>query len=129
MNTGARHGHKFFLRSIDRRPAGRRDVRAGRSRFRADLQGIRWVDRWFYPPAAVREAIINAFVHADYAQQGAPVRVSIFDDQIEIENPGILPFGLTLDDIRRGVSKLRNRVIGRVFLELCLIEQYICSTL
>ena len=91
---------------------------------RADLRGIRRVDRWFYPPSAVREAIINAVVHADYAQQGAPIRVSIFNDRIEIENPGILPFGLTVDDIRKGVSKLRNRVIGRVFRELGLIEQW-----
>ena len=33
----------------------------------------------------------------------------------EIENPGLLPFGLTIEDLPRGVSKLRNRVIGRVF--------------
>jgi hypothetical protein len=41
----------------------------------------------------------------------------------EIENPGLLPFGLTIEDILHGVSKLRNRVIGRVFSELHLIEQ------
>jgi len=35
---------------------------------------------------------------------------------------GLLPLGLTIDDIRKGVSKLRNRVIGRVFHELGLIE-------
>jgi ATP-dependent DNA helicase RecG len=34
------------------------------------------------------------------------------------------PFGLTIEDIRRGVSKLRNRVIGRVFHELRLVEQW-----
>ena len=91
---------------------------------RADLSSVRRVDRWFYPPLAVREAVINAVVHADYSQQGAPIRISIFDDRIEIENPGILPFGLTVDDIKKGVSKLRNRVIGRVFRELGLIEQW-----
>jgi ATP-dependent DNA helicase RecG len=37
---------------------------------------------------------------------------------------GLLPFGLTIEDIQRGVSKLRNRVIGRVFQELGLIEQW-----
>jgi ATP-dependent DNA helicase RecG len=62
--------------------------------------------------------------HADYAQQGAPIRVALFDDRIEIENPGLLPFGLTIEDIMQGVSKLRNRVIGRVFHELHLIEQW-----
>ena len=73
---------------------------------------------------ALREAIINAIVHANYSEKGAPIRVAIFDDRIEVENPGILPFGLTIDDIRKGVSRLRNRVIGRVFHELGLIEQW-----
>lgn len=76
------------------------------------------------PPVAVREAIVNAVVHADYAQRGAPLRVSIFDDRIEIENPGMLQPGLTIEDLQRGVSKLRNRVIGRVFHEIGLIEQW-----
>ena len=67
---------------------------------------------------------MNAIVHADYAQQGAPIRIALFDDRIEIENPGLLPFGLTIEDIMQGVSKLRNRVIGRVFHELHLIEQW-----
>jgi ATP-dependent DNA helicase RecG len=56
--------------------------------------------------------------------KGAPIRIALFDDRIEIENPGLLPFGLTIEDIMQGVSKLRNRVIGRVFHELHLIEQW-----
>jgi ATP-dependent DNA helicase RecG len=50
--------------------------------------------------------------------------VSIFDDRLEVEDPGLLPFGLTVDDLHRGISKLRNRVIGRVFHALGLIEQW-----
>ncbi len=88
------------------------------------IEGARSVDRWTYPPEAVREAIINAVVHADYAQRGAPTRVSIFGDRMEVENPGLLPFGLTIEEIKGGVSKLRNRVIGRVFHELGLVEQW-----
>jgi predicted HTH transcriptional regulator len=48
----------------------------------------------------------------------------VFRDRIMIDSPGHLPPGLTVEDIRRGVSKLRNRVIGRVFHELGLIEQW-----
>jgi predicted HTH transcriptional regulator len=81
-------------------------------------------DRWSVPLVAIREALMNAIVHADCAQQGAPIRLALFDDRIEIENPGLLPSGLTIEDIRQGVSKLRNRVIGRVFHELHLIEQW-----
>jgi predicted HTH transcriptional regulator len=41
-----------------------------------------------------------------------------------LKNPGLLPFGLTIEDIQKGISKLRNRVLGRVFQELGLIEQW-----
>jgi predicted HTH transcriptional regulator len=81
-------------------------------------------DLWTFPVVAVREAIMNAIVHADYAQHGAPIRVALFDDRLEVENPGLLPFGLTIEDIQKGISKLRNRVIGRVFQELGLIEHW-----
>ena len=89
-----------------------------------EIGGIRHQHRWSLPPVALREAIINAVVHADYAQRGAPIRVAVFDNRVEIENPGLLPPGLTVADLRRGISKLRNRVIGRVFQELGLIEQW-----
>ncbi len=88
------------------------------------IEGVRREERWSVPLVAIREAVMNAVVHADYAQQGAPIRLGIYDDRIEIENPGLLPFGLTVEDIQQGVSKLRNRVIGRVFHELHLIEQW-----
>ncbi len=88
------------------------------------IAGARHEEQWAIPKDAVREAIINAVVHADYAQRGAPIRLSLFSDRLEVENPGLLPFGLTVQDILQGMSKLRNRVIGRVFKELGLIEQW-----
>ena len=89
-----------------------------------EIGSVRRVDRWTIPPAAVREAIINAVAHADYSQQGAPIRLSIFSDRLEVENPGLLPFGLTIEDLHHGISKLRNRVIGRIFHDLGLVEQW-----
>jgi ATP-dependent DNA helicase RecG len=90
----------------------------------ADIGRVRRRERWSVPPIAVREAVVNAVVHADYAQRGAPIRLAIFDDRLEVENPGLLPFGLTLEDLPRGISRLRNRVIGRTFHTLGLIEQW-----
>ena len=90
----------------------------------AEIGTVRRKERWNLPPVAVREAVINAVTHTDYAQRGAPTRVSIFDDRLEVENPGLLPFGLTIEDLHHGISKLRNRVIGRVFHTLGLIEQW-----
>lgn len=85
---------------------------------------VRRENRPEYPQEVVREAVMNAVVHADYAIRGAGTKVGIFDDRIEITNPGFLPFGLTLEAALSGVSQLRNRVIGRVFRELELIEQW-----
>ncbi|NCD41392.1 MAG: AAA family ATPase [Bacteroidia bacterium] len=90
----------------------------------ADLSEIRRKDKWSIPLSILREAVINALVHADYSQRGAPTRVAFMDDRIEIENPGILLPGLTIADLRRGISKIRNPVIARVFRELGLIEQW-----
>ena len=89
-----------------------------------EIGPVRRTARWTLPPVAVREALINAVAHADYSQRGAPLRVAIFEDRLEIENPGLLPFGITINDLPRGVSKLRNRVIGRVLHELGLVEQW-----
>ena len=90
----------------------------------ARIGRVRRSETWSLPPAAVREAVINAVAHSDYSQSGAPIRVALFDDRLEVENPGLLPFGLTVADLPLGVSKLRNRVIGRVFHELGLMEHW-----
>jgi ATP-dependent DNA helicase RecG len=96
-----------------------RNTRSG-----AEIGRLRRRDVPAVPPAALREALVNAVVHADYSQRGAPIRVAVFQDRVEVENPGILLPGLTIDELRDGVSRLRNRVIGRVFKELGLIEQW-----
>ena len=40
----------------------------------ASIGAVRRTDRLSLPPEAVREALINAVVHADYSQRGAPIR-------------------------------------------------------
>lgn len=89
-----------------------------------EISDVTRSEKWNIPQVAVREAIINAVVHSDYSQRGSSIRVAIFDDRVEIENPGLIPFNLTVDDLYQGVSKLRNPVIGRIFNELRLIEQW-----
>ncbi len=73
---------------------------------------------------AVREAVTNAVTHADYAQRGAPCGSRSSTTVSRSRTPDSFPFGLTVDDLPQGVSKLRNRVIGRVFHALGLVEQW-----
>ena len=55
---------------------------------------------------------------------GAPIRIAFFDDRIEIKNLGTLVPGMSVDSMKRSISKLRNRVIARIFRELNLIAQW-----
>lgn len=77
-----------------------------------------------YPPEAVREIILNALMHADYSMKGSQIQVALFSDRLEVTNPGGLPFGQTMKKALSGFSRLRNHVIGRVFRELQLVEQW-----
>ena len=90
----------------------------------SDFSDIRRKDIWSIPVKMLREVVINALVHADYSRRGTPTRVAFFDDRIEIESPGLLLPGLTIEDIKQGVSQIRNPVIARVFRELDFIEQW-----
>ena len=91
---------------------------------RSVIEEVRRVDIPQYPKVAIREAIANALVHSDYAMKGVTITIAMFDDRIEINNPGSLPFGITLEQVLNGSSRLRNPVIAGVFRELKLIERW-----
>ena len=93
------------------------------NRTRAEFSGLDRVDIRDYPPEAVREALLNALVHRDYAFSG-PTLISIFEDRIEFVTIGGLARGIGLEDIRLGVSVLRNPDLANIFYRLRLIEAY-----
>jgi len=76
-----------------------------------------------YPEEALREALINALVHRDYAFSGSTL-ISIFEDRIEFVSIGGLPKGVSLEDIMLGVSVPRNDKLANIFYRLRLIEVY-----
>lgn len=76
-----------------------------------------------YPPAVLREAVLNALAHRDYGLTGATVDVTIWDDRIEIQSPGSLPGHITTENMRREHFS-RNRRIMRVLKTLNLVEEY-----
>ncbi len=80
---------------------------------------------WEYPLDALREAIINAIVHRDYTFS-ANVMVEIYDDHIQIWNPGMLLPGVTIEDLYKKDHKsvIRNKLIAQIFYDIGYIEKY-----
>jgi len=76
-----------------------------------------------YPEEALREALLNALVHRDYAFSSSTL-INIFDDRIEFVSIGGLPKGVSLEDIILGISVPRNENLANVFYRLRLIETY-----
>ncbi|MFZ2470974.1 MAG: ATP-binding protein [Methanothrix sp.] len=74
------------------------------------------------PYDALREAIINAVAHRDYFERGANVMVEIYDDRIEIYNPGGLPRGLSPESFGKR-SVLRNPKIAGMLHRADYIEK------
>ncbi len=77
------------------------------------------------PLAALRETVINAFVHRDYSRRGSDIKIAVFDNAVEITSPGVLPNSISVENIlSEGRSEIRNTVIALVFKELNYIEQW-----
>lgn len=74
------------------------------------------------PYDALREAIINAVAHRDYFERGANVVVEVYDDRIEISNPGGLPKGLSPEEFGKR-SVLRNPKIAGMLHRADYIEK------
>ena len=76
------------------------------------------------PPEVVGEAIVNAVAHTDYSQTGEPISLTLFQDRLEIENPGLLPFGMLVEDLPHGIARPRNSAIGGVLQKLGLMHSF-----
>lgn len=63
------------------------------------------------PPSALEELVANMLLHRDYFIS-APWRVMLFDNRVELISPGALPNNLTVENIRNGVSIIRNPLIA-----------------
>ncbi len=74
------------------------------------------------PEVALREAIVNAVCHRDYFEKGANVMVEVYDDRVEITNPGGLPSGLSIKDFGTK-SVLRNSIIASLLSRVDYIEK------
>jgi len=74
------------------------------------------------PEEAFREAAANALIHRQW-DVDAQIRISMFEDRIEVVSPGGLPAGISESDYLKGnLSLLRNPILANVFFRLKLVE-------
>jgi ATP-dependent DNA helicase RecG len=90
---------------------------------RSVIDGLTRADYWDYPKDAIREALLNALIHRDYGFSGSVI-INVNDYRMEfISIGGLLP-GISTEDIRNGISQLRNKKLAEVFHRLNFIEAY-----
>lgn len=100
--------HKFVLRNIKKS---------------AYVQGTKRFERYEYPEKAIREIVANAVIHRDYQITETYTQVNIFEDRIEVFNPGCLPPGVTIDNIK-DAQVSRNEVIAALLKDMGYLEEY-----
>ncbi len=74
-------------------------------------QNVNSLGKLEIPKIVIEEIIVNALLHRDYFIS-APIKVFMFDNRIEIISPGRLPNNLTIENIRHGISNMRNPVLA-----------------
>jgi len=87
------------------------------------IVNLRRVDKWDYPPHSIREALLNAIIHRDYALEHS-TQIKVFSSRMEFRSFGQLVAGVTREDIMKGASALRNRNLADLFRRLNLIEAF-----
>lgn len=87
-------------------------------------EGMQRIERYFVPDAALREALLNALCHKNYAS-GIPIQISIYDDKLYIANCGQLPENWTVEKLlSKHASAPFNPNIAHVFYLAGFIESW-----
>ena len=89
----------------------------------AKIVGAKRIEKYEYPEKAIREIVANAVIHRDYKITETYTQVNIFEDRIEIFNPGCLPYGVTVENIKNAQIS-RNEIIAARLKELDYLEEY-----
>lgn len=95
-----------------------RNIRMG-----SRLEGVYRQDIYELPPDSIRELIVNAVMNCSYIQT-SNIQVAIYDDRLEITSPGRLLPGVTIDLMKEGFSKIRNRSLANAFAYMNLVEAW-----
>ncbi len=90
---------------------------------KAVITGTKRVERYEYPEDGIRELVANAIIHRDYKIIETYTQIRIFKDRIEITNPGSLPPGVTVDNLKEAQFS-RNSMIAARLKDMKYLEEY-----
>ena len=81
-------------------------------------------DRHMLPRAALREALVNAVAHRDYAITGSQVLLEVFAGRVDLTSPGALPNHMTADHVRAGANpRSRNQSMAHFMAAMGFMEK------
>ncbi len=87
------------------------------------IEGIARQDYYELPVKTIREMISNAVCHRSYLTPGK-IQVVLFDDRLEVTSPGMLDSEITIEKMKSGLSKIRNRGIAAAFSYMNIVEAW-----
>ena len=87
-----------------------------------DGSSFKRIEKVSYPGASLREAILNAFAHADYFIR-SNIKVEFYEDKVKITNPGGI-YRATLEEIMDGIQTYRNPGLVRILSKLKYVENF-----
>jgi ATP-dependent DNA helicase RecG len=85
------------------------------------VEHLRRERRWFYPPDAVREALLNAFAHRDWTRP-AEVEIVRYGDRLTVTSPGALQNAMTIHKMLAGQRSARNPIIVEVLRDYGYVD-------
>ena len=95
----------------------------GLGRFES-YRGLIREDRHLLPRAAIREALVNAVTHRDYAITGSKVLLEVFDGRVDVTSPGALPNHMTVERVCAGANpRSRNDSMAYFMAAMGFMEQ------
>lgn len=100
--------YKFVLKNISKK---------------SSIVGTKREDKYEYPEEAIRELVANAIIHRDYKIIETYNQIRVFQDRLEIVNPGSLPPGVTVDNIKEAQFS-RNSMIAARLKDMHYLEEY-----
>ena len=88
------------------------------------ILGSERIEKKLIPEKAFREVIANALIHRTW-DVNSNIRISMYEDKIEVSSPGGLPSGISEKEYLNGqISQLRNPILANIFFRLKYVEMF-----